>query len=237
MSHILIGLALCAGILLYPGALTLLAASFLLALAASPSRWASSWSWGDPGRMLVPAALGSLAVVPLPWPGSPLRALSVGGLTQVGIGGLALTLLGLLGLDLLIAEERPHRHIRVLVSATSLAAILILAEVLAAPDWTTLLATPGPGAEAGRVGLGLICLLAAPWAAGPDPGVEPIEACAWAARMSVALFLVFPQVGGLPVWEGMGAWLLVSLLLGGLWGGGRRLLSRGPQTGLDRSRW
>lgn len=226
MSHILIGLALCAGVLLYPGGLALLGASCLLALGSSIGRRASWRVWA--ARAWLPLGLGSLAVIPLPWPGNPLLALSVGGLSQVGVGGLALTVLGILALELRVAAGEPDRGARVIASTASMAALVILAEVLRAPDWGSLLAAPGPGAEAGRLGLGAICLLAAPWAAGQELGADADGTCAWAARASVAGFLVIPQVSGWPVWAGIGGWLLACLLLGSLWASGQRLIPGGP---------
>jgi hypothetical protein len=238
LNHILIGLALCAGVLLYPGGLTLLGASCLLAVGATLGRPPVS-RWRVPGgSRWVPLGLASLAVIPLPWPGSPLLELSVGGLSQAGVGGLALSVLGLFGLEMLIAADQPDRPLRVLASAASLLAILILAEALGAADWGSLLAAPGPGAEAGRLGIAAICLLVGPWAAGRELGVEAKVTCAWAVRASIFGFLALPQVAGLPVWPVLGGWLGACLMLGGLVGLVRRLTSgRPPKSGAAQPGW
>ncbi|MHB1501672.1 MAG: hypothetical protein ACYCYK_11000 [Candidatus Dormibacteria bacterium] len=228
MSHILIGLALCAGLLIYPGGVTLVGLSVLLASGASWWRSPRSWAWADAGPSFVPLLLASLVVIPLPWPGSPLVGLDVAGLGRVGVGGVALSAMGLLGLDLLAPALGPDRWIRLLWSGLSVTAILVLAELVSAADWSSLLGASGVGAEGGRLLAGGLCLLAAPWTAGSQPELRLCSASAWTARVCVATFLVLPQLQQAPVWPALGAVLLACLAVGITSGVGRRFR---PQLG------
>ncbi len=235
MSHILIGLAVCASLLIYPGGLTLLCGAWLLSKGSSMA--AAGWRRRTQvDKTIVPLALASLAVVPLPWPGNPALALTAGGLSQVGVGGLGLTALGLLGMELWLANGKRTSSPHTLLPVLTVLAILVLAEVVAAPDWASLLAATGTGAEAGRVGVGVACLLAFPWASGDPAGSRLAVACAAATRFAVAAFLIFPQVARTPVWLGLGVWLAACLAFGALWGVARRFeLGRPAKPGLPGS--
>lgn|GEM_PF-5687720 len=235
MNHVLIGLALCAALLIYPGGLTVAASAWTLALGAGGSaKGALDGLRSDREPLLLVCALllGSLTMASLPWSGSPLASLSLAGLTSVGLGGVALTVLGLLALDSMINFEVAGGPRWLGASAASAIAVLILAEALGTSQWTTILAEPGTGALLGRLAVGLLCLLVAPLASGRQPGVAPISAIAWSVRFGMAALLCFPVLRLVPFEADLGVVLVGSLTVGWC---AALALKRTPSQGPDHT--
>lgn len=233
MNHVLIGLALCAALLIYPGGLTLAASAWALAVGARGSVRGSLSGLGsglDPVFVVSAILLGTLTMASLPWSGSPLAALSIAGLTSVGLGGVALTVLGLLALDSLINLQVPGGGRWLAASVSSAVAVLLLAEVLGTAQWAAILAAPGPGALLGRLAVGLLCLVVAPWASGPHPYLTSLSGLAWAVRFGVAVLICFPALRLLPFELDLVVILAGSLALGTAWA---LALKHTPLRGLD----
>ncbi|HVD04324.1 MAG TPA: hypothetical protein VNF75_09385 [Candidatus Dormibacteraeota bacterium] len=234
MSHILIGLALCAALFIYPGGVTIAAPAALMAWPKLWSRggfasWRRQWRTTPIATVMGAWGLAGLAVLSLPWPGNPALGMSFAGLTQAGVGGVALTVLGLTGLEGWAGGDSPRRGVRFGFSALGALSVVLLAELLRAQGWQQILAAGGPGPELGRLAVGALLLVSAPWAGGTDPEVDPRTAAAWAARLAIALFVCFPQLRFLPVAVSLGALWAGCLVVGAAWaGGGRRRLHQLP---------
>ncbi len=226
MSHILIALALCAALVIYPGGASAVIALWLVR-APSKSGWTISglgelFRSGRPGGgWLGAGVLCGLVVLPLPWGGNPVVQMGVGGLGGASLGGLALSLLGLFWLESMgRAGRRPL--LAALISLGWALAVVALAVALRAPGWAGVIGGSGLGAELARLALGLGAIVALPWAGGSDPQHDICAAAAWSARLALGLSLVLPQLASLPAGAALGIWWAACLLLGVAWAGGLR---------------
>ncbi len=210
MSHLLLVLALLAGLAIYPGGVSLLGASAIALLAFHLGR----------GRPLSSAAFPSLAVLTgaelvalsLPWPGSPLLQLGSLGLAAAPLASLPMTVLGVLwgGRG---QRGRGRAGLEVLYPALVSSLLLGLALILRSPGWAGVLSARGAGAEVGRVAVAVVVLGSLPLWAG-TPG-SPSGAVRWSAIGAACVFLLIPAVAGWPVVVGLGVWGGSALALGG----------------------
>ena len=218
MSHLLIGLAVCAAVLIYPGGVCLVGAWLLLLGGArlvhrGPGITAAPWPNHRPTDWLLAGFLSALVVVPLSWPADPIRQISASGLSGLGLGGIALTVAGLWSLGWIgQARLRSTRAVPGLL-AWSLG-LIILATIMRAPSWGELLGSADLAQQLLRGGLGLVALLAMPWFAGPFPDQDLFTAAAWAAWLAVALSLIIPVLQALPFPLVLGAWWAGSMAAG-----------------------
>ncbi|MHB8323386.1 MAG: hypothetical protein ACYDEA_00545 [Candidatus Dormibacteria bacterium] len=226
MSHILIALALCAALVIYPGGASAVVALWLVS-AQSKFPWTifgrgEFLRSGRPGGAWLGAgALCGLVVLPLPWAGNPVTQMDVGGLGGASLGGLALSLLGLFWLESMgRAGRRPV--LAALLSLGWALAVVALAVALRAPGWAGVIGGSGLGAELARLALGLSAIIAIPWVGGSDPQHDICTAAAWSARLALGLSLVVPQLAALPAGAALGIWWGACLLLAAAWAGGLR---------------
>ena len=225
MSHILIALALCAALVIYPGGASALVALWLVSRPSrSPSRVSGlrqRIQVAHPnGAWLGAGLLCGLVVLPLPWGGSPVAQINVGGLAGPGLGGLALSLLGLWVLES-FGRASSRLQGSTLISLGWALGLVVFAVALRAPGWTGVMSGGGLGAELARLGLGLVSIVAIPWAGGSDPR-HLLTAAAWAARLALSLSLVLPQLASLPAPVALGIWWSACVLLAAGWAGGLR---------------
>lgn len=222
MSHIRIAVALCAGLVLYPGGVSAAVGMALVRLGpaqvssrAGLRRWLTT---AHPDRSWVYAGLlCSLVVLPLPWGGSPISQLQVGGVGGAGIGGLALSVLGLLVLE----SRNGGRMVQVvLIGLVWALGLVAVAVTLRAATWSELVAAGGVGAELARLGLGLSSLALIPWAGASHPGRQAATAAAAAARLAVSLSLLLPQLQALAAGVDLVIWWGVCVIWGWTLAGG-----------------
>lgn len=230
MTHLLIAWGLLAAICLYPAGLTLALASGACALGFRAARG----RWGTPPArcgIAAPATGAALVVLTLPWPGSPLAQLPALNLVGAPIGGVPLTIAGLLWLRPLPDPRSPRRPAIGYPGAVCLL-MLLLALALRSPTWAAVVAAGGAGAGAGRVLVGLAALLLLPlW--GGNPG-EARGALTWAALLGPSLFLLDPAAASWPVWLAPAVWVAASLVAGAAAGAGARVPRIGPLAALFR---
>lgn len=218
MSHLLIGLAICAALLIYPGGVCLVGA-WLLVLGGTrlvhrrPKITAVPWPDRRPPDWLLAGFLSALVVVPLSWPANPIGQISAAGLSGLGMGGIALTLAGLWSLGWIGPDRlRSTRAVPGLLAWS--VGLIILATIMRAPGWGELLGSADLAQKLLRGGLGVVALLALPWFAGPFPERDLFTAAAWAAWLAVAFSLLFPALQSLQFPVVLGSWWAGSLAAG-----------------------
>ncbi len=227
MSHLLLVLALLAGLAIYPGGVSLLGASAAALVAFHLGR----------GRPLASAAFPSLAVVTgaglvalsLPWPGSPLLQLGSLGLAAAPLASLPMTVLGVLwGAPRAGGSGRAGRE--VLYPALVSLLLLGLALILRSPGWAAVLSARGLGAELGRVSVAVVILGSLPlWAGSPG---SPSGAVRWTTLGGACAFLLIPAMAGWPVVVGLAAWGVAASALGGAAGVAVRAAGTGWGRGI-----
>jgi hypothetical protein len=227
VSHLLLLLALMAGLAIYPAGVTLLGASAAALLAFHLGR----------GRRLASLPLPSMAVLAgaelvalsLPWPGSPLLQLGSLGLAAAPLASLPMTVLGVLwGRP---GDSRGLRFgLEVLYPVLVSLMLLGLALVLRSPGWAGLLSARGAGAEIGRVAVAVAILGSLPlWAGSPG---SPSGAFRWTSLAGACAFLLIPAMAGWPVVVGLAVWGSCALVLGGAAGAAGRAAGTGWGRGL-----
>ena len=227
MSHLLLLLALMAGLAIYPAGVSLLGASATALLAFHLGR----------GRPLAFAAFPSLAVLAgaelvalsLPWPGSPLLQLGSLGLAAAPLASLPMTILGALW-----GRPGESGHVRsgleVLYPFLVSLMLMGLALILRSPGWSDVLSARGAGAEIGRVTVAVAILGSLPlWAGSPG---SPAGALRWTSLGGACAFLLIPAMAGWPVVVGLAVWGLSALVLGGAAGAAGRAAGTGWGRGL-----
>jgi hypothetical protein len=241
VSHLLIGLAICAALFIYPGGACLVCAWMLVLVGVrvggrEAGILARPWPTQSAAEWLVAGSLSALVVVPLSWPADPIAQISVGGLSGLGLGGIPLSLAGLWALGWLGRNRWQSTGAISLTLAWSLG-LIVLAMLTKSPGWAGILGPAPLGQELLRGGLGLVALIALPWFGGPDPERNLFTAAAWAAWLAVDLSLLLPALESLPFPAVLGSWwafsLAASLLAVAATRGGHWLRSRRnyPATG------
>ncbi|MGA9775033.1 MAG: hypothetical protein WBU92_03830 [Candidatus Dormiibacterota bacterium] len=235
MNHLLIAFSLLAAVCLYPGGLTLVAAAAGARLGFLPfgGGQASGRFRGLAGPYpLVTLVAAVLVVLTLPWPGNPLAQLLPLGLASSPVGGVPVTIAGLLWLRPLAEGEGGTRP-AILYPGFLGILLLTLALALHSPGWVGVVGARGAGAEVGRVIVGVIGLASLPlWGGSP---ARPRGGLTWAPVIALCLFLIIPGVAGWPVPVALGLWLAASALAGVLAGLGGRALGSGQLAGLAAS--
>ncbi len=212
MNHLLFAFALCAALGVYPGGLALALAGVAWGAGRTVTGAGRGWTVaGGPGPILLAVGLGGLVLAPLPWPGDPVAPVSISWAAGQDLGGIGVSLAGLLALLLLASGERG----RVLAwgGGWTLGALLV-ALSLGTSTWGPVLSSGGLGAEVARVLLGLGLLGAMAGCRGRPGRLSPYTPAAWAAGAGLALLLCLPQLLGLPFGVAVGAWWGLSGLLG-----------------------
>lgn len=215
MSHLVIGLAICAALFIYPGGACVVCAWLLVLVGV---RWgrrtavplALPWPAHSATEWLAAGFLSALVVVPLSWPADPIAQISVGGLSGLGLGGIPLSLAGLWALGWLGRNRWQSTGAISLVLAWSLG-LIVLAMITKSPGWAGILGPVALGQELLRAGLGLVALIALPWFGGPDPERNLFTAAAWAAWLAVDLSLLVPALQSLQFPAILGSWWALSL--------------------------
>ena len=234
MSHILIGLALCGALLIYPGGATIGVAALLLAWAPRKLRGRGTpafmlWRASRGPTVLGAGGLAGLVVLTLPWPSNPIVSMSFASLSDTGVGGVALSVLAVTALDAWAAAGQSRMAARFACSALSALSLVLLAELLRSPQWGQLLTEGGAGPAMGRFAVAGLLLILAPWAAGPAPERDVRGAADWTARLAIALFLCFPELRVLPVAGTIACVWAAALVIGAAWAGaGRWAVDRLP---------
>lgn len=215
MSHLLIGLAICAALFIYPGGACLVCAWLLVLVGVRAGGreagvLARPWPTHSAPEWLAAGLLSALVVVPLAWGADPIAQISVGGLSGLGLGGIPLSLAGLWALGWLGRNRWQSTGAISLALAWSLG-LIVLAMITKSPGWAGILGPAGLGQELLRGGLGLVALIALPWFGGPDPARNLFTAAAWAAWLAVDLSLLVPALESLQFPAVLGSWWAFSL--------------------------
>ncbi|HVC39056.1 MAG TPA: hypothetical protein VNH20_03640 [Candidatus Dormibacteraeota bacterium] len=230
MNHLLLGFALCAALLIYPGGLAVLAAALAAGAGRVLDRRRGRPSWRaalllTPAGSLVGLLLAGMVLAPMPWPDNPVAPVTVSWASGTDFGGLALSLGGLWALLLLGSGPTRRGWVLGLFGAWSLGIILFGLSVGSA-SWSGLLSAGGLGAEVGRVGLCAWVLGSLALTLRGNPEGEFLGAIVRAAGGGLVLLLAFPQLqrGPFPVvlglwWALVFALDLVRLALASWWPG------------------
>ena len=230
MNHLLFGFALCAALVIYPGGLAIVAASFaasagrLLIRSPSPPDWIAA-AVERPWSSLLGLALAGLVLAPIPWPDNPVAPVGISWASGSNLGGISLSLGGLWALQLLGSGQPRRGWVLIYLGAWSLGLVL-LASAVHSGNWSGVLTAGGPGAEVGRVGLALVGAGALPWVLGAPPGGLSATGAAWAASSGMVLILALPQLQAVPFPVAIAAWWALLALLGFGWAGASGWRSR-----------
>jgi hypothetical protein len=231
VNHLLFGFALCAALAIYPGGLAALVAALAggaAQLITRKRRILSAWAVGlsDPTPLLLGVVLTGLVVAPMPWPDNPVAPIGISWAAGSSLGGIALSLGSLWGLQLLAAREPWRPWILWSLGIWSVG-LVILALAVHEMNWSGILEARGLGAELGRVGLAAVGLASLPWALRGRPGGASVRSAAWAATAGMALLLALPQLQFAPLPVTLAAWWALVAALGVAWVVGSRW---GPRT-------
>ncbi|HVA21157.1 MAG TPA: hypothetical protein VNN74_03575 [Candidatus Micrarchaeia archaeon] len=226
MSALLTLLALVAGLVLYPGGLTLLAVA-LSALGATAlprshrvgaargtargrrrGRW-SGLAEVAPARLTgVGIVLAGLAVVALPWPANPLTAIPGASAIALGSLGVPVTVAALWAADGL--DQAPARSTWLLVHGAWAAALVGLLLAAGSATWSSVLALPGAAPEAARVAIGVAAAVALPRLVPGGTGGGALGSVSWAAHAAVISALWVPRAAHLDPIAAVGVWAAMA---------------------------
>lgn len=220
MNHLLFGFALCASLAIYPGGLTTLVAALAGGSAAllprRRSRPALTGMLPSPLASFLGLALATMVVAPMPWPDNPVAPVGISWAAGTNLGGIAVSLSGLWGLQLL-ASGQPQRGRSLALTGSCSLGMVLLALALHSDSWSGLLGAGGLGAELGRVLLAALWLCCLPLVLGGPPGGLSIRAFGWAAGAGMCLLLGLPQLQSAPFPLVLVAWWSLLAALGLAW--------------------
>lgn len=227
MSHLLLLLALMAGLAIYPGGVSLLGASAITLLAFRLVRGRPvSLTPFPPVAVLAGAALVALS---LPWPGSPLLQLGSLGLAAAPLASVPMTILGVLW-GRTGQGGTVHSGRAVLYPLLVSLLLLGLALILGSPGWAAVLSARGAGAEAGRIAVAVAILGSLPLWAGSPAALS--GALRWTSLGGACAFLLLPAMSGWPVVLGLVVWGSGALAVGAAAGAAGRAAGTGWGRGL-----
>lgn len=227
MNHLLFGFALCAALAIYPGGVAVIVA----AMAGGSARLLRGQANRSSLRGLLPSPVGALlglvlaalVVAPLPWPDNPVAPVGISWASGSDLGGIALSLSGLWGFQLLGSTDAQRGRTLTLAGVWSLGLVL-LALALHSATWSGVLSAGGLGAEVGRVLLAVAWLCGLPLLLGGAPDGLSIRGFGWAAGAGMCLLLALPQLQSAPFplavagWWGLLAFLGLACWAGATWG-------------------
>lgn len=237
MTAFLTLLELVAGLVIYPGGLTLavcaggvLGVSRRSAPGARRPRLPHRPGDAAPARLTgVGFVLAGLAVVALPWPDNPLAAVPGASAVALGSLGVPITAASLWAADSL--TEPPRAAVAALTHAAWAVALVGLGVWAGSASWAVLLAAPGSAPAAVRVAIGVGAAAVLPRMAPGTVRDGWLWAGRWAAHSAVCTALWVPALGRLPPVVAVVAWLGVAA---GIAAGHRvAALLRGSRSGAE----
>ncbi|MGH7642788.1 MAG: hypothetical protein ACRENX_07215 [Candidatus Dormibacteria bacterium] len=221
MNHLLFGFALCAALVIYPGGLATVAAALA---GGAAQRWQQPRSrpgWLNPAiakpwPALIGLLLAGLVLGPISWPDNAVAPVGISWASGSDLGGIAMSLGGLLALELLGSSQPRRAGVLAVLGSWSLG-LLLLASAVHADSWAGVLGAGGVGAEVARLGLAGLALGSLPWVLWGAPGGFSAKGLAWAAGAGMGLLLALPQLQAAPFPVALGAWWALLVAIGLTW--------------------